>query len=415
MDDTILIKLADEYGTPLYVYDGDMIVDKYSSFHAAFADRLPKVKVCYALKANSNLAIVSLLAREGAGADCVSGGELATAARAGIPTDGILFTSNSKTDEELREALLAGGVITLGNVMELEVLAEIAQREGKTARVAFRVNPDVSPNTHPKIATGLRDTKFGVHFEDDIAYNAYKRAAELSGVDVVGLHCHIGSQITDFSAFVEAAEKMMDFAARLKGELGVELAFINLGGGLGISYTEEPVPGPDEFAEAVCPSILTGLERLKYEPEMWFEPGRYIVCEAGVLLASVNSVKETPAKKFANVDAGFNTLARPAMYDAFHRIHLVGKKGEDETYDIAGNICESGDILAKERMLPKIERGDVLAIHDAGAYGYSMASTYNSRPLPAEVLVRRGKAELIRERGTLEDLFRGQKIPGDLK
>lgn len=415
MEDKLLTELAVEHGTPLYVYDGDLIKNTFLSFRKAFEAKYSKVRVCYAVKANSSLAILRLLAREGCGADIVSGGELYLARNAGIRAENIVYTSNSKTPSELELALDEGVTVTHGNVEELEVLAKLAGDKDKAARVAFRVNPDVSPKTHPKIATGLRNTKFGLHLEGDLAYKAYKKASEIEEVNVVGLHCHIGSQITDAQAFEEAVGKMMDFAARLENELDLTLDFIDVGGGLGIPYEGKETLTLIEFADTITTAFKNGLEKLSYEPTLVLEPGRYIVGPAGVLLTTVNSVKKTPYKNFVNVDAGFNTFARPAMYDAYHQVKVIGKKEAEETYDVAGNVCESGDILARDRKLPAVSRGDIIAILDTGAYGFSMASQYNSRPLPAEVLVRAGKSELIRIRKKIDDLSEGQIIPEDLK
>jgi diaminopimelate decarboxylase len=247
MDESILLRLAKEHGTPLYVYDGDMVRDRFVEFRDAFKARYPKVKVCYAVKANSSLAVLKLLAREGAGADVVSGGEIYLALKAGIKPDGIVYTSNSKTPAELELALDKGVTITHCNVDELEVLAGIARKKKKTARVAFRVNPDVSPATHPKIATGLRNTKFGLHFEGDLAFEAYRMAKDLKYITVAGLHCHIGSQILETGAFEDEVKKLMDFAVRLKDELGIQLDFIDVGGGLGISYAGDKSLSPGEL------------------------------------------------------------------------------------------------------------------------------------------------------------------------
>jgi len=409
--DTLLTKLASEHGTPLYVYSEGEVARRYEDYSEAASSTYQKSRVFYAMKANSSLAILSKLAELGAGVDCVSGGEVETALHAGFKAQDIIFTSNAKTDEELKLALARKVCITHGNIEELEVLGELAAAEKKRARVSFRINPDVSASTHPKIATGLRDTKFGLHIEGDIAFGAYEIAGKLDGVSVEGVHAHIGSQILETSGFVEAAEKIFKFAARLKDELGIKLKFIDLGGGLGIPYKEEDEElSPAQLMKDLAPAIKDGVKALGYEPTLIFEPGRYIVGPAGVLLTRVLSTKETPARNFVNVDAGFNTLARPAMYDAYHRVTVAGKDGKHGVYDVAGNVCESGDILARERALPKVERGDVLVFHDAGAYGMSMASEYNSRPLPAEVMVREnGEAELIRERGTVKELWKKQR------
>lgn len=415
LDDDTLKKLAEENGTPLYVYDGDAIIENYVSFRDAFIKSYPDSRVLYAVKANSSLAILRLLARAGAGADVVSGGELFLALKAGIKASDIVYTSSSKTFKELEYALSCGVTVTHGNVEELEFYAGMAAENEKTARVSVRVNPDVSPKTHPKIATGLRNTKFGLHIEGGLAFKAYTAVVESENLSPVGLHCHIGSQITESAAFMEATVKLLDFAARLENELGIRLEFIDVGGGLGISYDGSEVLNPQGLAEAVVPVFEEGLNNLSYRPSLYLEPGRFIVGPAGTLLLGVNSVKKTPYKNFVNVDGGFNTLARPAMYGSFHRMRVLGKNGSEETFDVAGNVCESGDILGRDKSLAGVSRGDVIAVSDAGAYCFSMASEYNSYPLPAEVLVRGGRADLIRRRRVYGDLLNNQLLPEDLK
>lgn len=420
MDSKVLSKLAGKYGTPLYVYDGVLIREKYRRFHSAFKRSYPegKVKVLYAYKANTNLAVCHLLRRAGAGADVVSGGELETAVETvGLRPDDVVYTSNSKTPRELEKALNFGVTINLDSLSELETLSRIALRMKKTARVSFRINPAVNPKTHPKIATGLRESKFGLHIEKDIAFKAYAKSLMCSNINVVGVHSHIGSQITETSGFKDAAGKIMSFALKLKEELSLELEFIDFGGGLGIPYHGEKIIQPKDLASAIMPAIRKGVRKLEYIPELWFEPGRYLVADSGILLARVNSIKETPYKKFANLDAGFNTLVRPAMYGSYHRIRIVGreKTKATETYDIAGNVCETGDVFAKDRKMPKLRENDLIAILDAGAYGFSMASQYNSQPLPMEVLVRGKRVDVIRERSVLQDLYLHQKIPADLR
>jgi len=414
MEEKLLSKLAVEHGTPLYVYDGRLIEERYRRFYAAFSKRFNRVKACYALKANSSLAVCSLLRNLGAGADCVSLGEVLTALKVGVKPEDIIYTSNSKSVEDLEVAVKAGVAINLDSQDELESLIKVASKLKKTARISFRVNPAINPSTHPKIATGLKESKFGLHIEGNNAFEAYRMAKSAKNIKIAGVHMHVGSQIQDASNFTEAAGKLLDFTASLKEKLGIKLDFIDFGGGLGISYHGQKCMQPEDLAKALEPIVKNGFKRLGYEPEILLEPGRYLVAEAGVLLTRVNSVKKTPYKKFVNVDCGFNTLIRPAMYDSFHRVIAVGKKGVQETCDIAGNICESGDILAKDRKLPKLKKGDLLAILDAGAYGMSMASVYNSRPLPAEILVRGKRIDLIRERGGQEDLYWKQRIPNDL-
>ncbi|MFC2163254.1 diaminopimelate decarboxylase [Candidatus Altiarchaeota archaeon] len=407
MDSNTLTKAAEDYGTPVYVYDGDQIVARCREFKEAFHGFPAKVKFCYAVKANTNLTILRLIQRQGFGADIVSQGELDAALKAGFAKDDVIYTSNSKNMQDIKAAVEAGIRITCGNMHEIGSV----KKAGGT-QIAFRVNPDVSANTHPKISTALRASKFGLHFEDDIALEAVKKALEL-GLKVSGIHCHIGSNIKDTSAFTEAARKMLDFAVKIK-ELGVELEFIDFGGGLGIRYKDEDVVSASQFADSYRRILDDGIERLGYAPDVWFEPGRYIIGESGVLLTRVNSIKNTPEKAFINTDAGFNDLIRPAMYDAYHEIRVVGNEGDETCYDVAGNLCESGDILGRDRMLPATEAGDLIALMNAGAYGYSMASNYNSMPLPAEVLVRDGRIDLIRERQDIQELYVRQKIPKDL-
>jgi diaminopimelate decarboxylase len=416
-DPLTLRKIAEEIMTPVYVYSEERLLDNIRTFTSAYKNRYPKVKVVYAYKANTSLALCSLLRKEGAGADVVSGGELHTALKVGVSGKDIIFSSNAKTDEELNSALDAGIIINLDSVQELEVLQELASKKNKKARVSFRLNPNIDPKTHPKIATGLKTTKFGLHIEKDIAYEAYRKASEMQNIEIVGAQIHIGSQIKEIQSFVDAAEKLMEFVFGLKDRLGLNLEFIDLGGGLGVPYQDEKFPTPDDVAKAVVPVIEKWNKKLGYEPELWLEPGRYVAANAGILLSEVQSVKETPYKKFINLNAGFNTLIRPAMYDAYHKITVVGKEHWEANilYDIAGNVCETGDLFAKDRRLPKTDRGDIIAIHDVGAYGFSMASRYNTRPLPTEVLIRKDKSyELIREKERIEDSYVYQKIPKDL-
>ncbi|MCX6694854.1 MAG: diaminopimelate decarboxylase [Candidatus Altiarchaeota archaeon] len=408
MDDSLLKSIAGKYGTPLYVYDGDLVLERCRQFKNAFKGFPVKVKFCYAVKANTSLAILKLIQNQGFGADVVSAGELDAALNAGFKPSDIIYTSNSKSDEDIKAAVKAKINITIDNAAEIEAVEKAGGR-----KVAFRVNPDVDAKTHPKVSTALSGSKFGLHFTNDIAFNAVKKAVQ-AGLQPVGIHCHIGSNIKDATAFTEAAGKMMDFAVRLKKELDIKLDFIDFGGGLGVQYKDEIAFTPEQFAGAYKSAVAEGVKKLGYAPEAWFEPGRFIVAEAGIVLAKVNNVKETPAKKFVNVDCGFNVLVRPAMYDAYHKVGVVGKNGEQETYDIAGYLCESGDILAKDRALPKVVKGDLIKIQNAGAYGFSMASNYNSQPLPAEVLVKGGKAHLIRKRQTIKDLYERQLTHSDL-
>ncbi|MBN2014952.1 MAG: diaminopimelate decarboxylase [Candidatus Altiarchaeota archaeon] len=416
MDPEVLLKVARKFGTPVYVYDEDQIRKNYRTFLSAIKSRYKNTRIRYALKANPSLAVCHILRQEDSGVDVVSEGELLTALKAGIKPKDIIFTNNSKTDKELTAAVDAGVIINLDSLHELYRLKKTIKDKKKSAKVSFRVNLAVDPKTHPKIATGLRESKFGIHLEGGLAFKAYGVAKGVKGLGITGVHTHIGSQITELGVFSETTEKIMEFACQLREELGIKLEFIDLGGGLGIPYMGENVPTPEAYAEAIT-SVVNGFKkRLGYEPELWLEPGRYIVGNAGVLLCRITGVKETPYKKFVNVDAGFNVLMRPAMYDSYHRVEVLNRVGDEatETYDVVGNICESGDVLAKGRRLPKVSEGDIIAFYDAGAYGFSMSSQYNLRPRPAEILVWGETAEVIRERETFEDLFRHQRVPKDL-
>jgi diaminopimelate decarboxylase len=411
-----LVELAEKYGTPLYVYDEQRIRERYREFRDAFAG-YGDVEVCYAYKANTSLAILHILRSEGAGADIVSEGELYLALKVGLSGDKIIFTGNNKSDRELEKAVEAGVIINLDSLHELERLIDIVEAENAEAKVSFRVNPEVSPETHPHLATGLRESKFGIH--EDIVLKAYERAMRCSRLNVVGIHMHIGSQITKTEPYEEATRRLFDIIGRLKRELGLELEFADLGGGVGIRYSgEQSYITPAQLAEAILPIIEEKLAEYSLrKPKLLFEPGRYIVGDAGVMLARVYTIKRTPYKKFIGCDAGFNLLIRPAMYGSHHDVVVANKASlaPAEEVTIAGNLCESGDLLAKDRLLPEIEKGDILAFLDAGAYGFVMASQYNSRPRCAEVLVNNGKAELIRYAEDFADLVAKQVVPKRLR
>ncbi len=403
------VSLAQKYGTPLYAIDEDRVRRNFRTFRGAF----PDADIYYAAKANWNLAILRILASEGAGADVFSDGELYAALLAGIPPDRILFNGNSKTLNELQMAIDAGVRVSMDSLHELYALSDLAVRSGKTMDVAFRVNPDVSPDTHPKIATGLAASKFGIGYADVV--EAYKEAKKLRGVRPVGIHCHIGSQITDVAPFGEAVEKMMDLVEQIT-RLGIDLKFVDLGGGLGIPYQKEmETPEPRDLAGAILPTFNDRSKSLGISPKLILEPGRYIVGDASILLTGVNTIKKA-AKTFVGVDAGLNLLVRPAMYDAYHEVVVANKADLDgtETYDIVGPICESGDIIARNRKLPPIEPGDVVAVLDVGAYGFSMSSQYNGRCRCAEVLVSAGEVDLIRGREGYGDLIAKQVVPARL-
>jgi diaminopimelate decarboxylase len=383
-----LSSLAEEYGTPLYVYSASYIRDRIRAYSKAF----PGALICYAVKANFNPEVIRVAGEEGAGADIVSGGELVCALRGGIDPSKIVYAGVGKTEEELRLAIERE--ILMFNVEssdELEVLNRIAGELGKKARIAIRVNPDVDPKTHPYISTGMKKSKFGVDFET--AKQEYRKARDLANLEVVGIHCHIGSQILDVSPFGEAVKKVARLWWELKEE-GFDIQYVDIGGGLGIKYRPEDDP-PDPFA--LSRVVLPHLEGI--EARLILEPGRSVVGNAGLLLTRVQFLKDKGVKHFIIVDAGMNDLVRPSIYDAYHHVVPVASKGREHIVaDVVGPICETGDFLAKDRRIEWVERGELLAVLSAGAYGFSMASHYNVRPRPAEVLVERGKARLIRDR-----------------
>jgi diaminopimelate decarboxylase len=287
-----------------------------------------------------------------------------------------------------------------------QVQAE-ARRQRKPARISFRINPGVDPHTIHQINTGISESKFGLHLEGGLAFKAYEKAKAMAEIRIEGAHCHIGSQITETEGYLLTARKMLGLVKDLKEKLGLTLGFLDLGGGIGIPYQDgQKVMSPGELAAALQPIWKEGVAAAGYEPTLWLEPGRFFVGGAGTLLVRVNTVKETPLKTFVNVDAGFNTLMRPAMYKAFHRVRVVGRSKDPQLVDIAGDVCETGDILAEARTLPRAQAGDLLVILDAGAYGFSMASEYNARPMPAEVLVEGDRVRVLRSRGDFADLFR---------
>jgi diaminopimelate decarboxylase len=363
------------------------------------------------------LAVLHILKQEGAGADVLSAGDIYLALKVGLKPEQIIFTGNNKTDEELELALEKGIIINFDAFHEMERLERMCVAKGKKARVSFRVNPAVSPRTHPHLATGLRESKFGIPAEE--ALEAYSRGRESEYLEIRGIHMHIGSQITSTNPYEEAASKLLDIVGALKEKLGLDLEFIDFGGGVGIRYEKDkPYITPKELAEKLIPLVESKREEYGLrEPALYFEPGRYIVGDSSILLMRASTIKQTPYKKFIGVDAGFHVLLRPTLYGAYHEAVVANKAGVagDECVDIAGNVCESGDILARGRPLPGIDEGDIIALMDVGAYGIIMASQYNSRPRPAEVLVNRGSYELIRERETYEDLISKQRVPRRLR
>ncbi len=398
--------LVEEHGTPLYVYSHRTLTRHIEAYRDAFSD-IPHM-ICYAVKANSNGAILRLIAAHGGGADIVSGGELYRCLRAGIPPGKIVYAGVGKTDEEIGYAL--GEKILMFNIeseQELVRIDEVAGRMGVTAPVALRINPDIDPETHPYISTGLRQHKFGIPIESAVEY--YRVAKRLRNVEIIGIHKHIGSQITRVSPFVDALERVLVLVERLKAE-GINLRYLDIGGGLGIQYKDEFPPHPRELAERLVP-MVKGLDIT-----IIVEPGRSIAGNAGILLTRVLYLKKGEDRDFVIVDAGMNDLMRPTLYSAYHHIIPVKKNRRGTiTADIVGPVCESGDFLAREREINRVRQGEYLAVMSAGAYGFSMSSNYNSRPRAAEVLVRDGEAHVIRERETYADLVRGERIPPFLR
>lgn len=400
-------RLADAHGTPLYVYDQGHILGQVAALKAAFAPRFPKLRILYALKANTNPAVIGLLRSQGLGAEVVSRGEIETALRVGYTGGEIMFTSSSKGPEEIRRAIQLGSVLNVDSLDELGLVQAEARRQKKQARISFRINPGVDPHTIHQINTGIAESKFGLHLQGGIAFRAYEQALAMPEIRIEGAHCHIGSQITETDGYLLTARKMLGLVKDLKDKLGIKLAFVDLGGGLGIPYQDgQAVMSPEDLAKALQPVWKEGVAAAGYEPTLWLEPGRFFVGGSGFLVVRVNTVKETPLKTFVNVDAGFNTLMRPAMYQAYHRVRVLGKTQDPVKVDIAGDVCETGDILAEGRLLPRAQSGDLLVILDAGAYGFSMASEYNARPLPAELMVNGDTVRVIRQRGRISELFR---------
>ncbi len=393
---------AARFGTPLYLYSRHAIVESYQAYRSAFA-RVPH-RICYALKANGSGAILRLLAGLGAGADIVSGFELRAALRAGFPPDRIVFSGVGKTDDELRLGLESGiGEFNVESEEEGRRLARLATARESRARVTVRVNPDIDPRSHPYVSTGLRENKFGIDIAEAPA--VLERLRGESGLEIAGLQCHIGSQVTDLAPLETAAAELAVLSRRLLAE-GYPLQVIDLGGGLGVDYEGGGSPGPADLAARVLP-LLEGLPLT-----LLLEPGRSLVAQAGVLLTRVLALKENRGRLFVIVDAGMNDLLRPALYEAFHQVEPAeAKGGVRRRVDVVGPVCETADFLARHRDLEAPRPGDLLVVRDAGAYGYSMASNYNMRPRPAEAMVEGGTPRLIRRRETFEDLMRAETSP----
>jgi diaminopimelate decarboxylase len=394
-----LKQLAKEVGTPLYVYSRKAIEENFKTFQSAFAD--VSHLVCYAVKSNSNLFLLKLFRELGAAFDIVSGGELFRTLRAGVEPHKIIYSGVGKRIAEIDHALNAG--ILMFNVeskTELETIEARGKFLNQRTRVSLRVNPNIDPETHPSISTGLQEHKFGIGLEE--AVPLYQLADDLSHVEVAGISCHIGSQITRLGPFLRAAEKIFELLERLTA-LGIDLEYVDLGGGLGVRYHDESPPSIEEYAQ--------GLKKFFAEKDqtLILEPGRILMAHAGVLLTEVLYLKQNGRCHFVVVDAGMNDLLRPGLYNAYHEIWPVQRNTEETfTVDVVGPICETTDFLARNRNMPIVDRGDLLAVMGAGAYGFSLSSNYNSRPRPAEVLLESSTYRIIRQRESYEDLIRGE-------
>jgi diaminopimelate decarboxylase len=402
-EDVPVNAVAQRVGTPFYLYSSNTLTNHFQAFNRAF-NGVPHI-ICYALKSNSNSAVLRVLGREGAGADIVSGGELFRALRAGIDPKKIVYAGVGKRRDEIEYALKIG--ILMFNVEsgeELRALDRAAGEMHQKASIALRVNPNIDPKTHEYISTGLKENKFGIPIEQALEY--YQMAQSLPNVEIVGVHQHIGSQITEVQPFVDALKKVIGFVKELRA-VGIGIQYINIGGGLGITYKDETPPLPRELAQAVQPLVQ------ECGCTIVLEPGRAIVGNAGILVTSAMYHKDSGEKKFLIVDAGMNDLIRPSLYEAYHDIRPVVEvaSAEKAVFDVVGPICESGDFLAKSRELPLVKQGDLLAVMSAGAYGFSMSSNYNSRLRAAEVLVKGSEYCIVRERETYNDLIKGEKIP----
>jgi len=395
--------VAQRVGTPFYLYSSNTLASHFQAFEMAFAN-VPHL-ICFALKSNSNSAVLRLLGREGAGADIVSGGELFRALRAGIDPKKLVYAGVGKRRDEIEYALKVG--ILMFNVESGEELLAIdraAKDMRARAKIALRVNPNIDPKTHKYISTGLKENKFGIPIEQALEF--YQVAKSLSNIEVVGVHQHIGSQITEVQPFVDALVKLVAFVKELR-TAGIDITYINIGGGLGITYKDETPPLPKEVAQAIQPLLKDS------GCTIVMEPGRAIVGNAGILVTSALYHKQSGDKRFLIVDAGMNDLIRPSLYEAYHDIRPVVEplSPERTVCDIVGPICESGDFLAKDREMPVVKPGELIAVLGAGAYGFSMSSNYNSRPRAAEVMVKGSEYHIVRERETYSDLIRGEKVP----
>lgn len=405
MEEVSISELVERYDTPCYVYSKQAILDVYQDYSDSFA--AIDHQICYAVKANSNIAVLGILAQAGAGFDIVSRGELMRVLAAGGQASKVVFSGVGKTHDDIEYALTQGiACFNVESVSELILINDVAQQLDKRAPISLRVNPDVDAKTHPYISTGLKDNKFGIAHEQ--ALDVYEQAADLSHIDIVGIDCHIGSQLTEVEPFIAALDKVIELVHSLKNK-GIELRHIDLGGGLGVRYIDETPVSISEFAQALLPKLT------ELGMTVFFEPGRSVVANAGVLLTRVDVLKPTEHKNFAIVDAAMNDLIRPALYQAEMAVipNVLPSAGIDtagtQPWDIVGAICETGDFLAKDRLL-SLATGDILAITGAGAYGFTMSSNYNSRGRASEVMVSEDSHQLIRKRESLEELYANETL-----
>ena len=399
-EDVRLVDLAKKAGTPAYVYSRKSFYDHFSKLDKAFRKK-PHL-ICYSLKANSSLSILRLLAGWGAGADIVSGGELYRALCAGIRPEKIVYAGVGKTEDEIAYAIRKGILLfNVESLPELSLINEVALSLGKAPRVCIRINPDIEPHTHSYLVTGKKETKFGISIP--LAREIFSDRIKWPGVHIAGIHCHIGSQIIEISAYQKALKKIIPFIKKDLEPRGISIEFLNIGGGMGIVYNKETPATPQNFSRKILP-LMKGLNA-----KLILEPGRFIAGNSGILLTRVIYIKESWGKKFVVVDSGMNDLIRPSLYNAHHEIRpLISKKGKRERVDVVGPICESGDFLAKARLIEELKAGDIIAVMSAGAYGFTMSSNYNSRPRVPEVLVNGSSFKIVRKRETYKDLIRGE-------
>ena len=385
--------LVEKYDTPLYVYDFDYITHRYTALKEAFAGK--KSLINYAVKANSNLSVIAHMANLGAGADCVSIGEVRRALDAGVDKYKIIFSGVGKRDDEIEEALQRDILmLNLESEAEMKRVEMVAKKLGKEARISIRVNPNIDPQTHPYISTGLHENKFGV--EIDMAKRMYIYAKKSEHLNPVGIHFHIGSQLTNLEPIREAAAIVADLVRSLSA-IDIDIKFFDVGGGIGVVYDDEKTIAPEAYTEAIF-EATKGLD-----VTILCEPGRYMVANAGAFFTRVLYEKQNGEKRFVIVDGGMNDLIRPSLYNAYHKIEAVGVEGEKSPADVVGPVCESGDFFGKEVPLPPLSHNDMIVVHSAGAYGFTMASNYNTRPKPAEVAIENGQERLIRRRESYED------------